>query len=373
MKKPIFRSRSILIYTFLLFCIVSCRPNYKAKWEAYNQKYQDYIKYVNLSDFQGSEPVEFEKTGLNFANGIIDLEIIDSTLLLSSRVDTMNLILTNINNFDREQKIIKRGKQRNQCLNVSDIIPGVKKNHFFAFDITLRKLLEFDLNEIHRGNLEPERIVELSNEETKGIKSPAELPDGSFVATSYFADECRYLRFTTGDSVSKKIGELPPESEGWPEATFENKIRPMSYSANLKKQVGSDNIAVAYTTTSRIEIYSNDKIKTIIIGPGNFDPIYKFKKGPNPRPLQTKTTKFSHVKIKTDSQNLYTLYSGEADFASCAQKLLIFSFKDGSPKRVINLGMTVCNFAIKPLSNNKALLFVINKDTGELLKTEIQI
>jgi len=264
MNKPIIQSGLILIYTSLLICSVSCGPNYKAKCEEYNRKYQDNIKYVNLSDFQESEPLKFEKTGLNFADGIIDMEIIDSTLLLSSRVDSMNLILTNINNFDRQQKIIKRGKQDNQCLNVSDIIPGIKKNHFLTFDITLRKLFEFDLNEIRHGRLAPEKITEFKNEKIKGIKSPAQLSDGSFVATTYFADDCRYLRFTDEDSISKKIGELPPQPEGWPEATPENKIRPMSYSANLKKQVGSDDIVIAYTTTPRIEIYSHDKLRKTI-------------------------------------------------------------------------------------------------------------
>jgi len=69
----------------------------------------------------------------------------------------MNLILVNVDDCKVGQKLIKRGKGENECLNVSDIVLGLNEDHFFAFDITLRtclrsqktKKIDHDLDDCH--------------------------------------------------------------------------------------------------------------------------------------------------------------------------------------------------------------------------------
>jgi len=371
MKKPKCR-----LGGFILLCctlgsqiFLSCSSENKREWKTFNEKNRSITREVGLSDFRPSKPIAFENTGLNFANEIMDMEIVGTTLLLSNRIDSMNLILVNVDDCKVSQKLIKRGKGESECLNVSDIVLGPKEDLFLAFDITLRKVLKFDLKKIGRGNREPSETLTFKNEALKGIKSPAELPDGTFAATSYFNSDCRYIKFSAADSLTQEVGRLPPMSKNWPKLSG-NGIRSLSYPAHLKRRTGHGELVVAYTTTPRLEIYAKDKLKNVITGPGDFEPVYGFKKGD---PKITENTRFSHVKIKADSDYIYSLYSGHTNFASCANRILVFSWEDSSPRAMVDLGLTVCNFAIKKIASDRSLLFAINADTGDLLKAEVQI
>ncbi|AMP98041.1 hypothetical protein AY601_1114 [Pedobacter cryoconitis] len=369
-----FQNRQIFaLITALLFFVTSCKNDADQKWKEYNKKYSPITQNVILSDFPKPDTIIFRKTGLNFADGIIDMEFVDTSLVLSSRIDSLNLITIGSSSSRVTHKLITRGKDRDQFLNVSDIILTDSDKIFYAFDITLRKFFKMNIEHIYKGNYNPLQVLEFNYKALKGIKSPAVISPDTFAATSYFNSKCRYLIFKSNDSLYKGIGEMPPAVSGWPqnEEGELSDIRSMSYSANLKRKPFTKDIVVAYTTMPRIEIYSKNRLNKVIIGPDNFDPIYKFdKEGSRFFPVEYDKTKFSNVGLKVDSNYIYSLYSGKSNFASSAEKLLIFDWK-GKPKKVVSLGFTASNFAIRRLPENKMIMYIIDKNTGDLLKGEI--
>jgi hypothetical protein len=356
-----------ILFSALLSLVLSCKNNDQQK---FSDKYRAITHRISWKDFPKTDSINFIKTGLNFADGTIDMEVVDTSLIVSNRIDSFNLVIIGLNSNRVTHKVISRGKGQNQLLNVSDIIPTDSNQIFYAFDITLRKFFKMDIKRIYKGNTDPLEILEFNRNTLKGIKSPAQLSKNIFAATSYFNSKCRYIIFNANDSLSKFIGEMPPAISGWPE-NEENElgdIRSTSYSAKLKRRPSTKDIIVAYTTMPRIEIYAKNKLRKVIIGPDNFEPTYEFKKESSRYyPVEYEKTTFSHVGLKVDAQYIYSLYSGKSNFASSAEQLLVFDW-NGTPARVIKLGFTASNFAIRHLPNNKMALYIIDKNTGDLLK-----
>lgn len=324
---------------------------------------------IEFKNFERNDPIHFYKTGLSFSNGIIDMEVLDTFLLISNQYDSTNLSVIGLNSMRVKNKLIRRGKDRDQALNISDIIKTDKENMLFTFDITQRKFLKFDLKDIIKGEPHPIDVINVEDDSLKGLKSPVYVSEDVFGANSYFLEDSRFIIFNQRTHETKEIGELPPALESWPDPSQDKKkaLRSMSYTALLKKQPSFNRYVVAYTTTPRLEFYEGDNLVQIVVGPDRFDPTYKFAKDRNGVfPIEYEKTLFSFVKIKADNGSIYALYSGKEGAGSCANKLVIFDWH-GTPKRVVNLGFTVCSFAVRTAPEGLHTVYVIDQGSGELL------
>ncbi|PSL46531.1 TolB-like protein [Chitinophaga niastensis] len=326
---------------------------------------------VTFSSFSVKNDIPIKKMGPQLGD-VLDMQVMDSFLIVSTLRDSAVLQIIHIPSGTVAGHLISRGKGDNECLNIATILPTSDKNICWCYDITLGKFLKINVPKaLSAAAYIPEKTFMLTPA-TKGAKSPSWINDSTFAACSYFMNDCRYFYFNSQDSGIRKAGQLPSPGKGWPDENPKGKFSLLAtaYSANMKKHPTDDLFAVAYNVTGRMELYEGGKLKRLIKGPESFQPIYTFKyDGESNIPVQNSKTLFSNVQLKVTEKHIYLLYSGRNEFQTCGQKILVFDWQ-GNPLSMVNLNADYCSFTVEE-KGNQSLIYLINKDTGELVSTSI--
>jgi hypothetical protein len=350
----------------LLFLISGCTNTLPSEEEnALGEK----IRAVSYDSFLERKEIKFQSTGLNIKGKIEGLAVVDTFLIGTDLRANPILHVIGASSKRYLGQVIFRGKGPGECLSVANVLNTDIKGIFWAYDISLGKLLKVDIHKaLESSRYLPEKEFLLTGM-ARGAKSPVWISDSLFAACSYAMEDSRYFSFNTASDVQKKFGQLPPPLKNWPEQNPKAKLglSAMAYSANMKKNPENDQVVVAYNTSDRLEIYEEGELKRIISGPEGFAPVYSFKDegGGFLNPEYIPETQFSHMEIHVSSKYIFSLYSGEKNFQTCGKRIAVFDW-DGNPVKLITLESEICSMAVME-KGDELIIYAIDEANGDLI------
>lgn len=327
---------------------------------------------VDNNSFKSTGQISFTTTDINI--GLTgEIVTIDSFLILSNMKGPKALSIIDLKQKKLVKNIIDRGDEKGNCISIASIIPIANSNTFWAYDATLSKMIEVNLQEVLKSpDYQPQNELYLRGA-VKSVKSPVWINDSLFAACAYSVDNCRFIRFNQNCKITDRIGSLPSPMPEWPAKDTGSyfKTNAMAYSANMKKQPHGSKLVVAYTTSDRLEIYNNNKLEKIVRGPDFFDPVYSFKDSGFDQnvPLINKETNFAHMQVIATDKYIYTLYSGKRSYNTCGSRILMFDW-NGNAIKSLNLKKNFCTIAVSE-SGKGSTLYTIDPETGNLAFTNI--
>jgi len=366
LKKP------FTLVSLLMFCLLG---NYSCRQKSINDtKNIKLVKQFNLHDFKSVGQLTFHNTGLNFGNYTTAIGIVDTMLIVCNNRDSNLLEVIGLRSMRPLAKYIKRGKESDQSLTISEIIPTTDKNIIWVYDMIIGKFIEINIQELLAN---PQgyhsKIYFTVKNNCRGIKSPSWVFSNRFVSCSYRLRKPRYIEFDSASNIVQAIGELPEPISNWPP---ENETGPFGlysscYSALLKKNPARNQVVIAYTTADRLELFEGNRLKKILRGPGQAYPVYSFRNdnGIN-MPTNTNATVMTNVALGVTSKYFFSLYSGRDNFGFSGQDILAFDWNGKLVKRFL-LGKSGIWFCIKEDSTEMMKLYLIDEKTGNLLQSSV--
>ncbi|MEJ7820678.1 MAG: BF3164 family lipoprotein [Chitinophagaceae bacterium] len=318
-----------------------------------------------MSSFKKVDKIKLKLTGQN--GFFTTIAIIDTFLVCTDYRSPVILQLYGLSSNKLIGQIITRGDQPGQCLSVANILP-LGKGIFWIYDITLSKLIKIDIKKaLVNANYPGEEEIILIDS-AKRLKSPCLINDSVFAATSYTRDDSRFLLFNKKSDILEKVGRLPVRQIEWPEENVNNKFNILAsiYNANLIKHPNKEILVVAYSKTDRLEFYNQGKLNKIIRGPDYFEPLVSFQKQNenSVSVIETSKTYYSYNSVCATSLFIYCLYSGQNNYSTCSQKLLVYDW-NGNPSRIIEFDRPVCYFTIRE-TENETIIYTVEAETGNI-------
>jgi hypothetical protein len=356
-----------LSFYFFILSVISC-THYPGKLSEIQTIHEDYENRITHKSFAEQHAIQFNQTGISGALG--ELAVMDSFLIGTDlRGDTMVHII-GLKSKRKFASVVTRGRGKDDCLNIANIIETTDKNIFWIYDVTLGKFQKIDIQKaIQNKNYTPEKKFVLT-EEVKGTVSPCWINDSLFAACSYMLDDCRYFSFNDQSKILSKTGTLP-QAANWTKQSTETKFSLISvvYSATLKRHPSKDLCVVSYKNTDRMEIYKEGKLAHLIKGPDLFEPHFDYQDKGNGIfiPRKTNETKYSHVRVYPTEKYIYSVYSGSKK--TCSDKILVFDWS-GNAIKVLTSDIKLCTIAIGE-DGDRAVLYTLDDASGELVSATL--
>lgn len=331
------------------------------------------VKTVDYKSFKNHKKLQFTNTGISLGT-ILEMAVLDSFLICSDLRTTKILHVINIRSNKYLGQILTRGKGKGECLSVANILPTSEKNMFWAYDITLGKLLKIDIRKALKDKSYLGEKEYILSDLAKAAKSPNWINDSLFVSCSYKIGDSRFYYFNDQSKIIKKVGQLPAAFKEWPKPSREQKLnlRSMAFKANIERHPSSNIFVVAYNTADRIEYYKGSTLKKIIIGPDQFQPVYDFREEGQGifTPVSSFETRYAHMQIFSTNKHFFSLYSGGNNFQTCGSKILVFDW-NGNPQSIWQLDKKCCSFAVFEKNDTVIRIYSVDTSKEELIFADI--
>ncbi len=320
-----------------------------------------------FSEFPQKDSVRFERLS-DFTNGeVIELEVIDSILVLKTRNKGNDGYLYNYNvSSNRYSKdYLERGKGPSEVLSVFSM--GKTNDGLWTYDYTKQRLSVIDFN---GSEMEPE-LFTTQFYKVKSDRLHQVMYLGSNRLLGQIQDE-NYKSAIFDFKNDEKIGNINPFAAV-------PKIKPLcfSHAANhiYLSNPDSNRIVFAYLLTDVIEIFDLEGgcLYSATQGPDCFDIIhgnYEDNKG-NMYMTPLEKTKCSYLEGYASDKYIYLLYSGEnarsEKLSLGANSIFVYDW-DGKPVRRLNLDRYIKCFGVTP---DDDILYAYDGSNGHLIKAEL--
>jgi hypothetical protein len=326
-----------------------------------------HVSKITLPDFGTVEQRMLIPTGIKGLFG--KMMIMDDLLVCANLRDSAALDIYNLQSGQLVKQVITRGDSTRQCLGVESLLKADQPHRFWLYDITTSKLLLVDLQKaLQQKSYQPEQDIQLK-ENLKNMYSPRLVHDSLFAGVTYSQSDSRYFYFDTHSQIIQKNGKLPSfEKTKLPVGSSKLNIMALILSSSLERAQGKNVHAVAYKKTDRIELYENDVLKKLIIGPEHFEPVQQFRKEHDIiLPEDSPKTRYAFVNTVSDNDYIYCLYSGRENINS-GNQILVFDW-GGNPVKRLLLQEEAYMLTVTEKSGKK-LLYTIAEKNNEVSRIE---
>jgi hypothetical protein len=210
---------------------------------------------------------------------------------------------------------------------------------FWVLDLRLQRLTYNDLEALPPRPGQA-RLVRLAG--AGPATSVVHMDDQSFLATGYFSEEGRLLKF---DSDGEVLGILGPPPAG--DSATHVTVRQHAYQSTIRRHPVQPLIAIGTRHADRLEIFRPDG-ELVAAAPRvrNFEPVYRMRVvGGNPVMDTGEDLRFGYIDVAATEHGIYALYSGrtrreapgEANFGEIVH---VFDWS-GTPRHTFVLGEPV--------------------------------
>lgn len=358
---------SLILFPFFLYSCNGHEPS------AYEKQLSAITDTISRASFSKTDTLQFEKTGF-IVEDVYSMAITDTFILLAPVQSTRALTILSSKSYKPLAEIIPKDKGKGHLLSVQSIMNTPDKDVVWLYDGTGVKLLKVDLQKaIRTDNYEGEKELTASNP-ASGVWSAAFINDSTYAGCPLYSGEERFIQFNDSFQPLKKMGVLPPSLPDWPRENPTGKIslRAICYSGMLVKHPEKDKYAIAYSGTSRIDLYDSSRLVKVIRGPDLFDPLFKFQdRGTLKLPDVYKETSINCIALQADNKYIYMLYSGRKKRVRFGRQLLIFDW-NGKPVKWYDLPDTYKNFAITHKGDH-TLIYALRYKANDLEYADISL
>lgn len=356
--------RFLLPLSLLFLVLLSCRHT------SIPVEKELIIKSNNFKSVTPDSIIETSITGL--FSGIY---IVDTVLFCATYRDSMNLYMFSTNSLKPLGHFLKRGDKNGECIGIANIIRTNDPTIFWVYDITLGKLLKYNLQEVLANNNTPHLLEIILRDSAKNMRSLNFVNDSVFVGSSYVIKNSRGVQFSTNSStIIKKFGALPKPHAEWPMDHPSGKLDLLAtvYSSRVLHNRDLNTTVFAYTFSDRIDIYRDDTLFKILKGPENFDaePDFEIHKD-YILVKDSKKTRNAYTDLFGNANYIFALFKGENVSSLCGAKLLSFDWK-GNPIESITLPNGFCSFAMNSSITTENLVWAYNFEKRRIYKLIIK-
>lgn len=356
--------RFLLPLSLLLLLFLSCKhatvPNEKEL-------------IIKSNDFKSVKPDSIIETPITgFFSGIF---IVDTVLFCATYRDSMNLYMFSTNSFKPLGHFLKRGDKTGECVGIANLIRTNNPNIFWVYDITLGKLLKYNLREVLANNNSSHLSEILLTDSSKNMRSLNLVNDSVFVGSSYIIKNSRGVHFSTASStIIKKFGALPEPREEWPMDHPSGKLDLLAtvYSSRVLYNDNLNTTVFAYMFSDRIDIYQNDTLSKVLKGPENFDvePNFEIHKD-YIHVKESEKSRYAYNDLFGNDNYIFAFFKGKNVSSLCGTTLLSFDWK-GNPIKSITLPNGFCSFAINSSISTENLIWAYNFEKRRIFKLTIK-
>lgn len=300
-----YRQLSLMLYiTFLFFS--SCKTE---------SKYVDVINAKEFSNesFDSEILLSHQVVNDEFIGDPVRLTLIDSMLFaVDWKTDTIVHTFSIVNNA-YSGSIISRGNGPEELLSIGNIHPSIDNKTFWAYDLTSKKWIEFDMENGKYSNehLTTKQIIHFTNDTLKNfvIEDPIWLSDSLFICTSLSHYKERFFIF------DKKLDLITSICN--PNLVFDehipNGVLNDLFATQFDISPDRKKIALVGRYFNLIEIYGTDgKLHAQIKGPDNIDIKFNEEKSYNLGVLiKSPETRKQYICVQATTDGIYALYSGK--------------------------------------------------------------
>ncbi|WP_026968173.1 BF3164 family lipoprotein [Algoriphagus terrigena] len=334
------------------------------------------IKYVKQVDFPQIQELDFQPLDLFPPGRVETIEILDSLMFLADLEAKKNIHVIDIKNRSFLGSFIDRGRNEGTALSISDLMVNRHSNTVYAYDIMNKKILSLGYD---RTDSLPLKIIEefYFPDVLKGKYSFDLAFNNRLYFLSYDNDLHRFFSMGLNENLLnlKETGKLSSGENSWPEKHKDSffGIKSVIYSGIIGSHPTKNYQAISYKYFDRIDLYKNDTITKILIGPDNLSPEFEFfKEGEfsyDPRPM--KGFKYAHMELHTTDSYFFSLYAGYDDNTTCGKRIFVFDW-EGSPIIELNSDFLMCSIAIKQFDDHFEI-FTINSSDNQVYKASFKL
>jgi hypothetical protein len=180
----------------------------------------------------------------------------------------------------------------------------------FLYDRTLKKGLVYSISQFSHAPIEPMRSIRFD----EYPRDVAMLSDGSFIATSYYAENLKRIWHYNREGIFQRAYFSYPNTRI---AGIDSLGIPEVYVSNMTVNHKIGKFAVANQNQDLIEIYSEDfEVMGYIYGPDLFIPAYELEIKDGMRQLWPidEEIRDAYFSIQSSDKEIFVLYSGEYPF-----------------------------------------------------------
>ena len=320
-------------------------------------------KYFSNDSFENKVELKQQIFNEDFIGDPARLALIDTFLfVVDIKLDTI-IHLFSSNSKAYLGKLISRGSGPSELITCSDIETSRTKRNFWAYDITSRKWIEYNIDSLSK-NQKHENIIDFNNisSDYKGIFHPQWLTDSTLVCSSLFKYNERFFVFDKKLEMKKAI--YNPYLKIYPK--FGDNILGDIFSSFISIKPDKSKIVIAGRYLDLIEIYNdNGDIQTMLKGPDKyfdfkFDIESSIKQGSL---IKLPETKRAYIGIKTTDNCIYLLYSGKErkDPSHYSYASIIYAFDwNGQPLKKYELDAPILSFEIDEKNN---IIYALHQDS----------
>jgi cytochrome b involved in lipid metabolism len=260
---------------------------------------------------------------------------------------------------------LRKGRGPGEAIGV--VSAGVKNNNFWVHDVTLKKILTIDKNEILREN-------------NKALKFK-EYPIKDDMYRIDFSNNFNYLSVANSSSDYKVVEkELVSDKTINEFGKFKNipKDKPVisvkdAYTSYIYSRPSGGKLVIPYRYTDVIEIYDLKKHSNFAVqGPEKFNVDFKIgERNGNYYMKKTKKTRKAFVNGAVTEKYIYMLYSGhkKSDGNWSYGKYIYVYDWDGKPIKKITLDRYIYTFSI---SENDEMIYSYDLKKGYIVEASIK-
>jgi hypothetical protein len=256
------------------------------------------------------------------------MEIIDSILVISDSKSDKPLYLLNIKNMQYLKSIGERGKGPGEFIGLYSVCQF--KNKIWAYDLTLGKLVSFDLDSVLDSNSNYKFTDEIIlKDKARRSYSPVWLNDNLLVSPTMSDSDYRLLFSNNNGNLEKeRFKMIPSPPNGVP-----NNIHNQAYHGVMKKHPTDEKLVIVDRYSDLIELYNlQDSTSIHLKTHGDYEPSYVVDdSGGFLRMAQNDDMRFGYIDVSVTQNMIFTIFSGktrqESSVAYAGNTVILFDWK----------------------------------------------
>jgi hypothetical protein len=316
-------------------------------------------EYIEIKDFEQFDDQSFKYTQYLSSN-IIDDEFIGNPVRITKAdsilyaIDASTDSIVHIFNIDKKTYnglVIGRGAGPNELISVSNITLSIDNKSIWAYDITGRKWVQFDREQLYQTNksIVTDKILFSKNQLNNSyLDAPEWISDSTFICLDVDSYANRFLIF---DKQLKNVLSVRNQQFSFNE-DYPLFILNDMFSTKIDVKPDKTKIVLAGRYLDCIEIYNIDGTLTKLLkGPETgFRFQYNKEQSLNRGALiKSRESRRAYIGIKTTDKGIYALYSGKEkqDTSNYSNSNIIYSFDwEGNPLKKYILDCQIVAFDI---------------------------
>lgn len=322
------------------------------------------VTYFSDNSFKNKISSTHQVFNDSFIGYPVRVNLIDSLLFVADMKTDSVLHLFSANSKNHIGLFIPRGNGPAELLSCADITRSNNPGYFWAFDITSRKWIEYNINNLITNNRgKYNSIIDFNKikSDFTGINQPEWLSDSTFIFNSLFKYNERFFILDKNLNLKKAVYNPSIKVNN----KFPENILGDIFSSFISVKPDKSKIATVGRYLDLIEIYdANGNLLNMLKGPDKdfdfkFDIENSLQQGAM---LKLPETKRAYTGIKTTNNYIYLLYSGKErkDPNNYSYSTVIYTVNwNGEPIKKYELDVPVSSFEI---DEEKNIIYALHQD-----------